>query len=202
MKIHDFPFAPNPRKVRTYLGEKGLAMAFELVNLPAGDQRSERFLAMNPMGNTPVLELDDGSFLTESLAIIEYLEELHPDPPMWGETPLQRARARRLERIAELGVLSRVARYVHAVGSPLPNRAPDPALAKALLEELPQPLAILDAELRGREFLAGDLPTVGDCTLFAACEFGRFRQLEPERGFPELERWYAAFRERPSTKLG
>lgn len=201
MKIHDFPIAPNPRKVRTYLGEKGLEMEFETVNLIQGDQQSERFLAMNPMGNTPVLELDDGSFLTESLTIIEYLEELHPEPPMWGETPLERARARRLERIADLAVLGRVARYVHAVGSPLPGREPDPAQAAQMLEELPKPLGILDAELRGREFLAGDRPTVGDCTLFAACEFGRFRELEIERDHPEIERWYAAFRDRPSTKI-
>jgi glutathione S-transferase len=202
MKIHDFPFAPNPRKVRTYLGEKGLEMEFETVNLIQGDQRSERFLAMNPMGNTPVLELDDGSFLAESLAIIDYLEELHPEPPMWGDTLIERARARRLERIADLGVQGRVSRYVHAVGSPLPGKEPDPAQAAQMLEELPLPLGILDAELRGRTFLAGDRPTVGDCTLFAACEFGRFRELEIERGYPEIERWYAAFRERPSTKMG
>ena len=199
MKIHDFPIAPNPRKLRTYLGEKGLEIPFEIVRLIEGDQKSERFLAMNPLGNTPVLELDDGSFLTESLAIIEYLEELHPEPPMWGATPIERARARRLERIADLEVLARVSRFVHADGSPLPSREPDPAQAEKMRAELPLPLGVLDAELRGREFLAGDRPTVGDCTLFAACEFGRFRGLEIESGFPELERWYASFRERPST---
>ena len=201
MKIHDFPFAPNPRKLRTYLGEKGLEIPFEMVNLIEGDQKSERFLAMNPMGNVPVLELDDGSTLAESLPIIEYLEELHPEPPMWGTSPIERARARRLERIADLAVLGRVARYVHAVRSPLPTILPDPSQAEKMRAELPLPLGILDAELSGRPFLAGERPTVGDCTLFAACEFGRFRELEIEKGFPELERWYTAFRQRPSTQV-
>ena len=201
MKIHDFPIAPNPRKLRTYLGEKGLEIPFVLVKLIAGEQKSDRFLAMNPMGSVPVLELDDGSFLTESLAIIEFLEELHPDPTMWGETPIERARARRLERIADLAVLGRVSRYVHAIGSPLPGIEPDPAQAEKMRAELPLPLGVLDAELRGRRFLAGARPTVGDCTLFAACEFGRFRELEVEQGHPEIERWYAEFRARPSAQV-
>ena len=200
MKIHDFPFAPNPRKLRIYLGEKGLEIPFVMVNLIEGEQKSERFLAMNPMGNTPVLELDDGSYLAESLTIIEYLEEIEPEPTMWGASPIERARARRLERIADLAVLGRVSRYVHAVRSPLPTMEPDPGQAEKMLEELPEPLGVLDAELTGREFLAGDRPTVGDCTLFAACEFGRFRELEIEKGFPAIERWYEAFQERPSTQ--
>lgn len=201
MKIHDFPFAPNPRKLRTYLGEKGLEMSFEMVNLMQGEQKREAFLAVNPMGNVPVLELDDGTFLTESLAIIEYLEELHPEPPMIGTTPLERARTRRLERIAELGVLGRVGRWVHASNSPLPGVEPDPAAAAKVLTELPGPLGVLEAEMGERPFVAGERPSIADCTLFAAFEFGRFRELDVGEGHPNLTRWYAAFRERPSTKI-
>lgn len=201
MKIHDFPLAPNPRRVRTYLKEKGLEIEFALVNLIEGQHKSEAFLAMNPLGSVPVLELDDGSFLSESLAIIEYFEELHPEPTMWGETPIERARARRLERLAELGALNRTARWVHATNSPLPTVKPNPELARQLREELETYQALLNRELEGRPFLAGDRPTVGDCTLFAAFSFGGMRDLDLGEGYPELARWFAAFSQRPSTEV-
>lgn len=204
MKIHDFPFAPNPRKLRTYLGEKGIEIPFVLVKLAAGEQKTSDFLAMNPLGNTPVLELDDGTFLTESLAIIEYLEELHPEPPMIGSTPLQRARVRRLERIAEIGVLLPAVRYVHNTNSPMPNIRAIPGVAEAALEDLALPLGVLDREVGDHPFIAGDRPTVADCTLFAAFEFAKFAELQlgdVGEGLPNLKRWHAAFLQRPSAQV-
>ena len=201
MKVHDFPFAPNPRKLRTYLGEKGIEMSFEIVNLIEGEHKAPDFLAKNPLGSVPVLELDDGSFLTESLPIIEYLEELHPDPPMIGTTPLERARTRRLERIIDTAILGRAARYVHAANSPLPGRKPNPELAQTMLDELPAPLDVIDAEVGGRPFVAGARPTIADCTLFAAFTFAGFRDLDLGANHPNLARWYAAFSERPSTVI-
>src|SRR5690348_5694187 len=111
MKVYDFVGAPNPKKLRVYLAEKGLSIPCVPVNIVSGENRTPEFLRKNPLGGLPVLELDDGSHLTESLAIIEYLEELHPTPPMLGTTPRERARVRELERIAELGVLNAVATY-------------------------------------------------------------------------------------------
>ena len=190
MRIHDFPFAPNPRKLRTYLGEKGLEIPFVIVNLARGEHKTPEFLARNPMGNLPVLELDDGSHLTESLAIIEYLEELHPEPPMIGTTPLERARTRRLERLAELGVMSRAVRYVHTTKSPL-GLPPAPDVAAAMLEELPGVLGVLDSEVADRPFIAGNRPTIADCTLFATFEFAKFADLDVAAvgpGYPNLRR--------------
>ena len=109
MKVYDFVGAPNPKKLRVYLAEKGITIPCQQVNIVTGENRNAEFLKKNPLGGLPVLELDDGSHLTESLAIIEYLEDLHPTPPMIGTTPLERARVRELERICELGVLSSVA---------------------------------------------------------------------------------------------
>ena len=109
MKLWTFPPAPNPRKLAVYLAEKGLDIPVELINLVEGRQNSPEFLAINPKGAVPVLELDDGSRLTESLAIIEYLEELNPDPPMIGTDPLERARVREAERMIDLGAVS----YTH-----------------------------------------------------------------------------------------
>jgi len=202
LKIYDFPFAPNPRKLRTYLAEKGLEIPFQIVNLVHGEHRADWFLALNPMGGVPVLELDDGTVLTESLAIIEYLEELHPDPPMIGTTPLERARVRRLERIAELGVLGRVGRYVHNTRSPLPGVQGDPAVARQAVSELPGPLRVLDAEAGAGSFLAGPRPSIVDCTLFAAGEFARMGELDLFADHPNLRRWQETMAARPSTRLG
>ncbi len=93
MKVYSFRSAPNPTKLRIYLAEKGLEIPIQEVDLAKGEQRSPEFLRKNPSGALPVLELDDGTCLAESLVIIEYLEELHPEPPMIGTTPLERAHA-------------------------------------------------------------------------------------------------------------
>src|SRR5262245_39217671 len=106
MKLYMFPLAPNPRRVVVYLKEKGIELSFVSIDVTKGENRTPEFLAKNPSGALPVLELDDGTVLTESLAIVEYLEELHPNKPMIGTTPLERARVRELERICELGVLA------------------------------------------------------------------------------------------------
>lgn len=124
MKLYIFPIAPNPTKVRLYLAEKTASGA--MIDLPQitvdfqeGKQREPTHLARNPFGKLPVLELDDGSYLTESLAIIEYIEECYPDPPMIGRNALERARVREFERIAELGVLLPTGRIIYATNSPL-----------------------------------------------------------------------------------
>src|SRR5437588_9617585 len=109
MKTYDFVGAPNPKKLRVYLAEKGLKVPVESVNIVTGENRTPEFLKRNPLGGLPVLELDDGSYLTESLAIIEYFEELHPQPAMIGTSALERAHVREMERIAEIGVLTRIA---------------------------------------------------------------------------------------------
>ena len=206
MKLYVFPIAPNPTRLRLCIAEKAEAgthidLEEVMVNLPQGEQRQREHLARNPLGRLPVLELDDGSFLTESLAIIEYLEELYPDPPLIGRDPLERARVRELERIAEMSVLRPIALIVHATDSPL-GLAPVPEAAAWFREGLPESLAVLDERLSdGRPFLAGDRPTVADCTLAAGLQFGRFRQIEPGAGFEHLARWDAAYRERPAAKV-
>jgi len=200
VKLYYFPIAPNPTKVRIYLAEKGIEIEQELVNLAKGEQRSPEHLARNPFGSLPVLELDDGSHLTESLAIIELFEELHPDPPMIGTDPFERARVRRLERIADLGVLIPVARIIHATRSPL-GLPPVPEIAEAARRSLPKGLEILDAAIGDRPFLAGELPTIADCTLFAAFGFARFGEIEIDPAYRNLARWSADFGKRPSANL-
>ena len=99
MKLYMFQVAPNPTRVRLFLVEKAagdteIPIEQVSVNLPKGEHRRPEHLARNPLGRLPILELDDGSCFTESLAIIEYLEEMYPKPPLMGSTPLERARVR------------------------------------------------------------------------------------------------------------
>jgi glutathione S-transferase len=198
MKLYTFPVAPNPTKVSVYLAEKGIEIERELVNLQKGQQREPDFLARNPLGKLPVLELDDGSVLTESLAIIEYLEELHPDPPMIGTTPLERARVRELERICDLGVLLSIARIIHATDSPLglPKR---PEVAEQFRESLAQNLAVLDARIGDGPFVAGERVSIADCTLWGGFGFAAFRKLAIDPGFENVAAWRARFAARPSV---
>jgi len=152
------------------------------------------------MGRVPVLEVEDGVFLSESLAIIEYLEECSPDPSMFGNTTLERARVRELDRVAELRVLLPLGRLVHSTNSPMARR-PDPALADHYRSMLPLGLGFINDRLRdGRPFLAGDRPTVVDCTLAAALDFGRRRGVPLDAEYGEVAAWFARYRARAAVR--
>ncbi len=207
MKLYWFQVAPNPTKVRLYIAEKnhgGAAIDCEsvVVRIPKGEQNEPAFLAKNPFGAVPVLELDDGSTLIESLPIIDYLEELYPQPPLWGDSARSRARARELERIADVRLLSAIARYIHATRSPT-GLAPNPGVAEQARGQWPKPLVYLDRVLNdGRNFLCGDTPTVADCTLACALQFARFAELDLEldQTYCHLARWDRGYRDREPAK--
>lgn len=192
MKFYWFPPAPNAARVAFYIREKGLEIEHVLVDFTKGEQRSPEHLARNPSGTVPVLELDDGTFVTESVAIVEYLEELHPEPPMIGSEPRTRALTRARERFIDLNVLLRVIRIVHATNSPL-GLPPDPAVATSEGKRLPVGLARVDHWLSDGEFVCGAAPTIADCTLLAAINFARFGQLELDPGLANLHRWFDAY---------
>lgn len=204
MRLYTYSIAPNPTKVRLYLAEKragGAAMEVEeiSVDLRRGEQKSATHLARNPAGRVPVLELDDGTHLTESLPIIEYLEEMFPQPALIGETPMQRARVREAERIADQGVLVTMGGILHATRSPL-GWPPNPGLAEYLRSVLTPALQRLDALLAdGRPFLAGTEVSIADCTLAAALQFGRFGRITPDPALTHLARWDTAYRARPAA---
>jgi len=202
MKIYEFAGAPNPKKLRVYLAEKGLSVPFEQVDIVSGQNRTAEFLKKNPMGGLPVLELDDGTHLAESLAIIEYFEELHPKPPMIGTNPLERARVRALERIAELSILFRIAAIFQNTHPFMAGRIKQSAdAAENARGQLATNLKILDAEIGKRPFVAGDRPTIADCTLFAALSFAEFAQVPPDPSCTNVARWYEAFKQRPSAQV-
>jgi len=200
VKLYYFPIAPNPTKVRVYVAEKGIELPTERVSLIEGEQRSESFLSKNAMGKLPVLELDDGTCVNESLPIIEYLEELYPDPPLIGTDPETRLRVRALERHCDISILIAVARFIHATNSPL-GLPPNPGVAKHSEDMLEQGLRVLDAKIADREFVAGDRVSIADCTLWAAYNFATFRELDFDSRYPNVRRWREAFAKRPSVDL-
>jgi glutathione S-transferase len=200
MQIYDFMGAPNPKKLRVYLAEKGLNVPLQQVNIITGENRTPEFLKKNPLGGLPVLELDDGSYLTESLAIMGYFEELHPNPPLIGTTPLERAHVRALERIVEIGVLTRVAtifQNTHPFMAGRIKQSPD--AADNARSQLAATLRVIDDKIGKRPFVAGERPTIADCTLFAALEFADFAGVALDASFANVTRWYTDFKKRPSA---
>ena len=179
--------APNPRKLRIYLAEKKLDIPIKELDLYAGDQKTPEFLAKNPFAGVPILELDDGTVLIETLPIMEYLEELYPDPPLVGSDPVTRALARSWERRCEIGVYLTASRMVLSKGD-----VSDQA-RKVLLLRLP----LVNAGLEGKEWLAGDF-SIADIMLFIGLEtahHGNTFNLDPSS--TNLIRWYEVMKARP-----
>ncbi len=202
MKAYVFAGAPNPRKLIVYLREKGLDVPLETVDIVSGQNRTPEFLRKNPLGGLPVLELDDGSHLTESLAIMEYLEELHPKPSMLGSSPTDRARIRELERICEIGVMNNVGtifQNTHPFFAGRVKQSPD--AAENARTRLTNALKVIDASIGDRPFVAGERPTIADCTLFAALAFGEFAGVALDPSHRNVTRWYEAFKRRASAAM-
>lgn len=193
---------PNPRVVRMVLAEKGVEIPLETVDLMAGVNRQADHVTRNPSGQLPSLELDDGSHLAEITAICEYLEELHPDPPLIGSSPEERARTRMWVRRIDLNIVERLADgFRFSEGLPLfkdrihviPQAADD---LKAIAREK---LEWLDGLIAGRDFIAGDRFSLADVLLFAFLDFGASvgQPLDPKN--ENLTKWFERVSSRPSA---
>ncbi len=205
MQLYMVPLAPNPTKVMLYLAERserGSPLDIEqvVVNTVKGRHKEPEHLARNPFGTLPVLELDDGSYLRESLTIIDYLESKYPEGALMPTSIEQQARARELERIVELKVAGPAGQYVHATDSPIGIPA-DPMRAEQLKESMQQPLDYLDDLLSdGRPLLFGDQVTTADFTLQAALQFVRFIKEDLVGSRKHLTTWDQRYRDRPAAK--
>jgi glutathione S-transferase len=205
MKLYTVPAAPNPTKVMLYIAEReaaGLALNIEQVrvNTLKGEQNSPEHLIRNRFGALPVLELDDGRYLTESLSIIEFLEENFPEGNMLGSDPVERSFAKELERIIELRISTPVARYVHVTNSPF-GLPPDPKAAGEIEASLPQAMAYIEDLLNdGRSLLTGDNVSIADCTLQCGLQFARFGKAQVIDEYPNIQSWDATYRSRPAAQ--
>lgn len=205
MKLYMVPLAPNPTKVMLYIAERaemGTEMAIEqiVVNTVKGRHREPEHLARNPFGTLPVLELDNGSYFVESLAIIEYLEDLFPFSALLGEDAESRGRARDVERIIDLRIAGPMGSYGHAKNSPL-GRPPNPELAQRMEESVQTPLDYLESLLAdGRPLLLGERVSIADCTLQASLQFLRFVEADLFGERPLLRAWDQRYRARPAAQ--
>ncbi len=205
MKLYKVALAPNPTKVMLYIAERealGCQLDIEqvTVNTVKGHHRQPDHLARNPFGTLPVLELDDGSFILESLAVVHYLEDKFPDNALIIGSPEERARAVDIERIVDLRVAGPMGTYSHATNSPLGLPA-DPARAAQMEATLQTPLDFLEDLLAdNRPLLLGDRVTMADCTLQASLQFVRFIKGDLFGERPLLRAWDERYRARPAAQ--
>lgn len=194
--------APNPRRVRIFLAEKGVAYDTIEVSIAASAHQTVEFKKKNPISLVPVLELADGKVLRESMAICRYLEELHPEPNLFGTDAWERAQIEMWNRHAELELLwpiQQVFRNSHAFWVGRIKQAPEFA---AIMRELAaERFDWFDGELAHRPYLAGERFTVADITALCAIDFGKVSNIRIDAAtHPNLAAWHKRVAERPSSK--
>ena len=183
--------APNPRRVRMFLAAKGLDIPATNLSLMKREHKSAETLARNPRGQVPFLELDDGRVIAETVAICRYLDELHPEPPLFGTTPFERAETdmwiRRVE--TALGTpVSLVWQHGHPMTAALVNQIP--AMADQARQRAGEACAWFDGQLAERQWLAGDRLTMADIVLLSIVDFGGFIGLGLPEALPALRGWH------------
>ena len=202
MKLYDFARAPNPRRVRIFLAEKGMTVPTEQVDITTMQHKSEEFSAINPLQRVPALTLDDGTIITESIAICRYFEALRPEPPLFGRGAKETALVEMWQRRMELNLLASVAavfRHLH----PAMKEMEQPQIAawgEANKPRVLEFLGILDRELKDQLYVAGDHFSVADITGAVAVDFLKPAKLAVPEDMTNLRRWHAQVSERPSMR--
>jgi glutathione S-transferase len=201
MKLFDGGRAPNPRRTRIFLAEKGIKLPIEPIDLGSMQHRSPDYAAVNPLMRVPALVLDDGTVITESIAICRYFEALYPDPPLFGSGALQIARIEMWNRRMELHFLSPVS-HVFRNSHPAMKEmeVPQvPAWAEANRPRILEFIRFLDGQLQDRPFIAGDAFTVADITGLVSIDFMKPAKLAVPDELKNLKRWHADVSARPSA---
>jgi glutathione S-transferase len=194
--------APSPRRVNIFLAEKGIDIRREEVDMMTDDLKSGAFADLNPWHRVPVLILDDGRAISETVAICRYFEEIAPAPPLFGVGPVGKAEVEMWNRRVELGLSSAVFsvfRHLHPKMAHL--EVPQiPAWGEANKQKVADELGRLDMRLAQSRFLAGDNYSIADITALVAVDFMKPARLGKPDGFPSVARWHADVAARPSAK--
>jgi glutathione S-transferase len=201
MKLYDSSRAPNPRRTRIFLSEKGISLPTEQVDIMAMQHKTPEYTTINPLQRMPALVLDDGTVITESIAICRYFEILRPDPPLFGQGAKEIALVEMWNRRCEINFFANVAavfRHLHPSMKEL--EVPQlPEWAEANKPRVAWFLELLDRELATREFVAGDRYSVADITAQVTVDFLKPARLSVPEGLGNVKRWHAAVSARPSA---
>jgi glutathione S-transferase len=202
MKLYNTPMpAPNPRRVRIFLAEKGVEVPLVDVALVKGEHKAPEHLARNSLGQTPVLELEDGTCISETVAICRYLERLHPEPAMFGRGALEEALVEMWVRRVEfqlMGPAGNFWRHAH----PFTARVVVPQykeFGEANQGAYEKALMWLDGELAGRDFVAGEVFTMADICALSTVDFANWTGLKVPEAAGNLRAWHGRVSARPSA---
>lgn len=207
MKFYDCKTAPSPRRVRIFLAEKGIELETVQVDLGSGEQFSAAFRKINPDCVVPVLELDNGHYLSEVVAICHYLEELYPEPTLFGRTPEERATVLMWNaKVEQLGLWAVADAFRNSVKALTNNAVPGPdnylqipELAERGRKRVGQFFKRLDGQLADNDHVAGDLYSVADIAALAAVDFASWIKIKMPEDAANLARWYEQVSRRPSA---
>jgi glutathione S-transferase len=201
MKLYNSAMpAPNPRRVRIFAAEKGINLPLEEVALAKREHKSDAFRDKNSLGQTPVLELDDGTTISESVSICRYLEELHPEKPLFGRNALERAQVdmwlRRVEFVL-MGPVGNFWRHAHPYTAKVVKQFPE--FGESNREATATAMRWFDSELEGREFILGGYFSAADIMALCVVDFAKFAGLDMPDGTPHLHAWHTLVSSRPSA---
>lgn len=192
--------APNPRRVRIFAAEKGIALPTRDLSIPDREHKADEFLALNPRGQTPALQLDDGTVISESVAICRYLEGLHPEPPLFGRNPREQALVEMWSRRVEMILMPPVGAvwvHTHPFTARLPGRNTE--WGESNRPRVEEAMRFFDSALEGREFLAADHYTMADILLLTTVDFAGFIGIPQSDDLASLRAWHARVSARPSA---
>lgn len=201
MIFYDSPNpAPNPRRVRIFAAEKGIELPSQPVSIVKREHKSPEFLALNPRGQTPALQLDDGTVIAESVAICRYLEGLYPEPPLFGIGAVEQALIEMWSRRVEMVLMPPVGAvwvHTHPFTAALPGRNSE--WGEANRPRVDDALRFFDTSLEGRNFIAGDHYTIADILLLTTVDFAAFIGIAMAEDLHNLRAWHARVTARPSA---
>ena len=201
MKLYDTKTAPNPRRVRVFLAEKGMEVPVVQVDLLAKENYGAEFRAKNPLGRVPVLELDDGTCIAETVAICRYVEGIQPEPPLMGVGATDAAIVEMWQRRMENEIFSPIANvFVHTHDYFKGRIEQVPAYGEACRTHALARMRWLDGELATRRFVAGDRYTIADITALCGIDWGRVTGTRMPEECANLRRWHAEVASRPSAR--
>lgn len=192
--------APNPRRVRIFAAEKGIELPMKDISLITREQKSEEYLKINPRGQTPSLELDDGTVITESVAICRYLEGEQPEPPMFGTSTLEAAQIEMWNRRVEMILMSPVGQvwvHTHQFTAAIPFRNTEWGETNRPFTQ--EAFRFFDKSLEGREFIATDSFTISDILLLTTFDFAEFVGCGAPDDCANLRAWHERVSARPSA---